>query len=353
MRQNSWGNGTISETTRLKENWHYILKIIRGFMSELEKAQARRLCYLKIFVSVCLLILLGTGCYRLPAAPANLGQSWGEQKTSDYQGIKINYYEAGQGKPVILLHGFGACAYTWRLLGPELAGERRVFTIDLKGHGFSDKPQDGKYAVSDQAGMVAAFVRGRNLQDTVLIGNSMGGAVALMSYFHLREESPSRVKALVLIDSAGYPQKMPWFIKMARIPVLNTLGAALLSPRFATAMVLRKCYYNKDKITDEMIDTYAYYGSLPGAAEAVRQTAKQIVPPDMEAMIAQYKTVSVPTLIIWGEQDKVVPLENARNFQRDIPDSELVILPRCGHLPQEEERLETRRLIQAFLKDKT
>ncbi|MBI4642647.1 MAG: alpha/beta fold hydrolase [Deltaproteobacteria bacterium] len=321
-------------------------------MSGLKKAQPRDLH--RIFVIVCfLLLLLTAACHRLPPPPANLGQSWGEQKTFDYQGIKINYYEAGRGQPIILLHGFGASAYTWRFLGPELAGERRVFTIDLKGHGFSDKPQDGKYAVSDQAEIVAAFLRAQNLQDAVLIGNSMGGGVALMIYFQLREESPPRIKGLVLIDSAGYPQKLPWFIRLARIPVLNTLGAGLLSPRFVTGMVLRKCYYNKDKITDEMIDTYAYYGSLPGAADAVQQTAKQIIPPDMEAMIAQYKTVRVPTLIIWGEQDEVVPLEGGRNFQRDIPDSELVILPRCGHIPQEEEPLETRRLIKAFLKDKT
>jgi len=319
-------------------------------MNRIKKAQARRLCHQKISLLLFFLLLLTAGCYRLPEPPANLGQDWGEQKTFDYQGLKINYYEAGQGTPVILLHGFGACAYTWRFLGPPLAAEHRVFTLDLKGFGLSDKPQDGKYAVSDQAGMVAAFIRARNLQDAVLIGNSLGGAVALMTYFRLREETPARVKGLVLIDSAGYPQKLPWFVRLARVPVLNNLGARLLSPRFLTGMALRKCYYNRDKITDEMIDTYAYYGSLPGAREAVQQTALQIIPPDMAAMIAQYKTIRVPTLIIWGEKDKVVPLSGGRNFKRDIPDSELVIIPRCGHIPQEEEPLETRRHIQDFLK---
>ena len=319
-------------------------------MSGLEKAQARRLCYLKISVLISFLLLLSAGCYRLPPAPLNLGQDWGEQKTFDYQGLKINYYEAGQGSPLILLHGFGASAYTWRLLGPALAADHRVFTLDLKGHGLSDKPRDGKYAVSDQADLVTAFIRDRKLKDLVLIGNSMGGAVALLTYFELRAETPVPIKALVLIDSAGYPQKMPWFIRLARIPLLSSLGSKLLSPRFVTGMVLRKCYYNHDKITDEMIDAYAYYGSLPGAAAAVRQTALQIIPPDMEAMIARYKKIRVPTLIIWGQEDQVVPLEGGRNFKRDIPDAELAILPRCGHIPQEEEPLETRRLIQDFLK---
>ena len=82
----------------------------------------------------------------------------------------------------------------------------------------------------------------------------------------------------MLIDSAGYPQKLPWFIRLAKVPGLSTLPGKLLSPRFATALVLKKCYYNKDQVTEEQIDTYAYYGSLPGAAAAVSQTAKQLVP---------------------------------------------------------------------------
>jgi pimeloyl-ACP methyl ester carboxylesterase len=137
---------------------------------------------------------------------------------------------------------------------------------------------------------------------------------------------------------------------LSGIPVLNTLATGLLSPRFATDLVLRKCYYNKDKITEEQIDTYAYYGSLPGAREAVAQTARQIVPEDIEAVTARYKTIRVPVLIIWGADDKVVPLSVGKNFKRDIPDSELVILPKCGHIPPEEAAEETTRLVKTFLK---
>ncbi|MDP3183282.1 MAG: alpha/beta fold hydrolase [Desulfobaccales bacterium] len=305
---------------------------------------------IKILALGCLLLLMFAGCYRIPAPPGNLGQDWGEQKTFDYHGVKINYYEAGQGRPILLLHGFGACAYTWRFIGPPLADQHRVFTIDLKGYGLSDKPDDGKYAVSDQADMVAEFIRTQDLHDLVLMGHSMGGGVALMTYLKVREENPGRINRLVLIDSAGYPQKMPWFIRLPRIPVVNAIGARVLSPRFLAALVLRKCYYNKDKITDEMIDTYAYYGNLPGAREAVMETAKQIVPENIEAVTDRYKTVSVPVLIIWGAEDQVVPLKVGRNFKRDIPDSELAIIPRCGHIPPEEEAGETNRLIITFLK---
>jgi pimeloyl-ACP methyl ester carboxylesterase len=306
---------------------------------------------IKILAIAGLLLLLAVGCARVPAPSAGLEQSLGEPKIFDYHGVRINYYEAGQGPPVILLHGFGASAYSWRFLGPALAEHHRVFTLDLKGYGLSAKPEDGKYAISDQADMVAEFIRTRDLHDLVVIGHSMGGGVTLMTYFEVREDDPARIKRLVLIDSAGYPQKMPNFIRLAGMPVVGYVGSHLLSPRFATAMVLRKCYYHKDRITDEQIDTYAYYGSLPGAREAVVATAKQIVPADTDALIAQYKTIRVPVLIIWGAEDEVVPVSVGRNFKRDIPGSELVILPKCGHIPPEEEAAETNRLIVQFLKE--
>ena len=169
---------------------------------------------IKLLASACCMILLAAGCAGLtpPPPPANLSRDWGQQKTFDYHGIKINYYEAGQGPPILLLHGFGACAYTWRYLIPPLAAEHRVFTLDLKGFGLSDKPADGHYAVADQAEMVADFIRQQDLHDLVIMGHSMGGAVTLMTYLKLRETDPGRIKKLVLIDSAGYPQKLPWFI---------------------------------------------------------------------------------------------------------------------------------------------
>jgi pimeloyl-ACP methyl ester carboxylesterase len=306
---------------------------------------------IKILVIGCFWFLVAAGCARVPAPPGNLDNSWGERRVFDYQGIKINYYEAGQGPPVILLHGFGACTYTWRFLAPALVQDHRVFALDLKGYGLSDKPDDAKYAVADQADMVTAFIKANDLRDLTIIGHSMGGGVALMTYFKVREADPARIKKLVLIDSAGYPQKMPWFIRFARIPLINIIGSLLVSPRFATYMVLRKCYYNKDKITDEQIDTYAYYGNLPGARQAVMATAQQIVPDDMDAVIAQYKTISVPVLIIWGAEDEVVPLSVGENFERDIPGAKLVKLKKCGHIPPEEAAGETNRLITTFLKE--
>ena len=190
---------------------------------------------MKILAITALLLLLAVGCAHVPAPSAGLEPSLGEPKIFDYHGVRINYYETGQGPPVILLHGFGASAYAWRFLGPALAGDHRVFTLDLKGYGLSAKPEDGKYAISDQADMVAEFIRTRDLHDLVVIGHSMGGGVTLMTYFEVREDDPARIKKLVLIDSAGYPEKMPWFIWLAKAPVFASVGSKLVSPRFAAA----------------------------------------------------------------------------------------------------------------------
>jgi pimeloyl-ACP methyl ester carboxylesterase len=306
---------------------------------------------IKILAIGGLLVLLLAGCAHVPAPTVTLEQSLGEAKNFDYHGVRINYYETGQGPPVILLHGFGGSAYSWRFLAPVLARDHRVLTIDLKGFGLSAKPEDGKYALRDQADIVAAFIRTRDLHDLVVIGHSMGGGVTLMTYFLVREDVPARIKKLVLIDSAGYPQKLPFFIWLAQAPGLGSVGSQLLPPRFSTSMVLRKCYYHKDRITDEQIDTYAYYGSLPGAREAIVATAQQIIPANIEAVTARYKTIGVPVLIIWGAEDEVVPLSVGKQFKRDIPNSELVILPECGHMPPEEEPQETNRLITQFLKE--
>jgi pimeloyl-ACP methyl ester carboxylesterase len=311
---------------------------------------------IKALLLACLIPGLAAGCRPVAAPPASLSRDWGAQRTFDYQGIKINYYDkAGQGPPVLLLHGFGACAYTWRYLIPPLAGAHRVLTLELKGHGLSDKPRDGHYAVADQADMVAEFIRRQDLHDLVIMGHSMGGAVALMTFLKLKKDTkdnPGRIQKLVLIDSAGYRQKLPWFIRLAKIPGAHNLATWLLPPRFAAALVLKKCYYDKDKITEEQIDTYAYYGSLPGAAEAISETAKQIIPANIDSITEQYKKIRVPVLLIWGVEDEVVPLRVALNFMRDLPNAQLVPLSGCGHIPPEEEPEATRQAIMDFLKNK-
>jgi pimeloyl-ACP methyl ester carboxylesterase len=143
------------------------------------------------------------------------------------------------------------------------------------------------------------------------------------------------LKALIPIDSAAYKEYVPLFIKLMSVPVIN-LFAYLVPSRWAAKLVLRASYYNPHKITPEQITAYAAPLSDPGARHALLETGKQIIPPNFEEIVAKYKTIRTPTLIIWGRQDGLLPLESGERLHRDIQTSTLTVLDKCGHVPQEE-----------------
>ena len=173
---------------------------------------------IKILAITGLLLLLAAACAHVPAPSVSLEPSLGEAKIFDYRGVRINYYEAGQGPPVLLLHGFGASAYAWRFLGPVLAKDHRVLTIDLKGFGLSAKPEDGKYTLRDQADLVAEFIRARDLHDLVVIGHSMGGGVALMAYFKVRGTRRPGSKSWCSSTALATPRSCPCLYGSPRCP---------------------------------------------------------------------------------------------------------------------------------------
>lgn len=265
-------------------------------------------------------------------------------------GVRLNYYEFGQGEPLIFLHGFGGASYTWRHLYPALQQDHRVFLMDLKGFGLSARPRDGKYSPWDQAALVASFIEQNRLEEATLIGHSFGGAVALLSYFKVSGMNPSRIKALILIDSAGYPESLPPFLKILRIPVLSSLLSKIIPTRLAVARVLKKSFYDEDKISEEIFQTYLFYNRLPGSAYVAVTTAQQLIPLDIEDMIRRLREIRVPVLLIWGYEDEIIPLAYGFKLHRAIPGSQMVTLKRCGHIPPEEKPGESLAEIAKFLK---
>jgi pimeloyl-ACP methyl ester carboxylesterase len=120
--------------------------------------------------------------------------------------VALNAEDRGQGRPVLLIHGFGNSIYVWRHVAPGLEGSCRVVAIDLKGFGRSPKPEDGHYSVYDQAALIRDFVIARDLRDVTLVGHSFGGGAALVATLFLQRAAPGRQARLVLIDSIAYPQ---------------------------------------------------------------------------------------------------------------------------------------------------
>jgi pimeloyl-ACP methyl ester carboxylesterase len=234
---------------------------------------------------------------------------------------------------------------------PPLSGEHRVIALDLKGFGLSDKPLDACYSVRDQSAIVAAFIGEKNLTELTLVGHSFGGAVALLTCLGMEEGNEAAVSGMILIACASYRQKLPYFIQLPRIPLVNRLALAFLPRKAKAEMVLRTAFYDDSKITEEMVETYASYLDHPGAHHALITTAKQILPPDVGVVTARYREIRIPVLVIWGDRDVITPLGVGQRLVRELPRGALRIIQDCGHMPQEEAPEETLRLFLGFLRE--
>jgi pimeloyl-ACP methyl ester carboxylesterase len=267
------------------------------------------------------------------------------------------YYEVhGQehGNPLLCIHGFGASLYSWRNFvkaGSLLTANYKVITIDLKGCGKSPKPNDTKYSPQDHADLIYDFILEHDLRNLTLIGNSYGGALSLLLSIVLSEKDPGRLRSMILIDAGAYKEYVPFYLRFLSVPVINVLAAYLIPGKFAAKRVLRMAYYDPGKITAEQIEAYAAPLSAPGARHALLETGKQIIPPNIDELIAKAKHLNTPTLIIWGKQDRIISPKVGELLNQAIPNSTLKMIDQCGHVPQEEKPEETVSVVLDFLQN--
>lgn len=275
-------------------------------------------------------------------------------ETANVGGLTLNFtscQSSSEAPTLVLIHGFGASLESWHDIHPALCAVCPVVRLDLKGHGFSDKPPDRAYSPEDQARLVDAFIESIGLKQVVLAGHSLGGAVALLTCLRNQARATTyRIMGLVLIDSAGYPQPLPLYVRYLRNPLTRTLGY-LLSPEHRAHLLLKRIFFVHAQITPERIYRYAYFLDLPGSRNALKQTARQVVPENLEDVVARFKHIDVPALIIWGQQDGVVPLENGHRFHSDLRKSTLKLLPDTGHVPHEERPAEVAAMICDFMRE--
>ncbi len=247
----------------------------------------------------------------------------------------LYFRQYGSGKPVLLLHGIGVTSFTWRYVVEPLSRNKKVILVDLKGFGRSPKPFDDRYSISDQARIVARFIKSQKLQDLSIVGHSLGGGVALLlasSEVGVREA----VSRLVLIDSAGYRQHLPFFLRTLRTPLVNRLALTLLPDEFNVKTALKAAYFDDAKISTEQLSEYARDLRTPEGRTALIRSAEQLFPKQLKSITSRYKDILVPVLIIWGAQDRVIPLRVAKQLATAIPNSRITVIENCGHMPQEE-----------------
>lgn len=264
--------------------------------------------------------------------------------------LRLAVIDKGQGRPILLLHGFATSSYTWHAIVPELAKNHRVIAMDLRGFGASDKPIDDHYSIQDQADVVQAFIEQENLRDLTIIGHSFGGGIALSLALEAERERQPRIRNIVLIDSIAYRQPMPIFFKLLQVPMLGEVSMTLVPPEIQAREGLRLAYYDREKISSQDVAEYANTLYSPAAKHALTKTIEQIIPDNIDEIALRYKTIKMPALIVWCQEDKVVPVVLGLRLHEEMGSSELALFTHCGHMPQEEKPEDTVAAIQAFLK---
>lgn len=263
--------------------------------------------------------------------------------------VKLYYTDEGKGPPLLLIHGFGASTYTWRHIAPELALTHRVIAVDLKGFGQSDKPFDGRYSVFDQAALLAQLIEDKDLRNLTIVGHSFGGGVALRLALEADQRFAGRISKLVLLDSIAYPQNIPVFFRLLDMPLVSHLGVRMVPPSVQTKVALRIAYFDDSKIDPDEVETYAAPLKTAAGKHAIIHSARQIMPEDLAQISERYKSIKLPTLILWCDHDRIVPLEVGLKLRRSLPNSTLRLVEDCGHMPQEEQPASTLKLLKGFI----
>lgn len=263
--------------------------------------------------------------------------------------IKTRYWAMGDhGANVVMVHGLGGYIENWALNIAALGQHYRAYAVDLVGFGRTDKP-DIAYSVSALARFLRDFMETQGMDRASLIGNSMGGGVALQ--FALTY--PDMVDRLVLVDSAGLGKEVTITLRLASTPLLGDL---LTRPnRKGVEQLFREIIYDPAQITEEMIDLQYEMSALPGAQKSFLKTLRsmgtffgvrsQFIDPILEGL----PKISAPTLVVWGQQDKVLPVSQAHVAAEIIPNAQLHIFDPCGHVPQIERPEEFNKLVLEFL----
>jgi pimeloyl-ACP methyl ester carboxylesterase len=243
----------------------------------------------------------------------------------------------GSGPPILLIHGFGASSFTWSKIIPSLIANHTIVLLDLRGFGRSRKPPDASYTLRSQAAAVLEVIDALGLVDLTVIGHSMGGGVALLVAMALEQRQLGQLNRLILIDSIACRQRLPLFIKILRLPVVGPLVLRLVPATWQVRFVLGQVYFDPKKIEQEFVDEYAAPLRCRNGRRALIATVRAIIPPDVDTLIAQYKQIRRPVFLLWGCEDRIVPVALAPRLKEAVSAASCEVLPRCGHAPQEEQ----------------
>jgi pimeloyl-ACP methyl ester carboxylesterase len=283
-----------------------------------------------VFLAILLVIL-----FRTPDIPvAQLKEKYGS-KSSRYfpvMGMSVHFRDEGpptDSVPLLLLHGNGSSLHTWDSLVKLLPGKRCI-RLDLPGYGLTGAYTAGKASIGVTMAVIDSLLQFLAVDSCQIAGNSMGGWIA----WNYAASHPS-VKGLALIDASGFPmakgQGGNLAFRIARIPVLNQV-LKTITPRSIAAKSLRQSYGNPALVSEALIDRYYDIALREGNREALIQRSRN--PESTDTL--QLTRLQMPVLVLWGDQDRVIPVSHADRFMKLLPNAQKTIYTGVGHIPMEE-----------------
>lgn len=265
-------------------------------------------------------------------------------KIIELDGIRTHYIEKGSGAPVILIHGFFFDSYMWSANIDELASKFKVYAIDLWGFGYSSRvPLEYGYPLF--ARQLRLFMDALAIPTASLIGQSMGGGTII----EFTVSNRSRVDRIVLVDAAGLPNPLPIMGKISNLPGVGEAMYAL-SGNFIRRFALGNSFiHDKRTITDEFFENATRSHKVKGSSKAMLEITRKDFFDKLESRIEQLGALDVPTLIIWGKDEKAIPLPTGRKMHEALAGSRLEVVDQAGHCPMIDQPDKFNKLVLRFL----
>lgn len=261
-----------------------------------------------------------------------------EVRRTNLHGNELAYRMAGDGPTLLLVHGLAGSSRTWRAVMPGLARDCRVLAPDLLGHGESDAPR-GDYSLGSFATQVRDLLVALDIDRVTVVGHSLGGGVAMQ----LAYQYPELAERLVLVSSGGLGREVSWFLRAAALP-----GAEYVMPVVFPGFVrdigdrFSRAVEGLGWRSPRVAEMWASYSSLMdvGHRAAFVRTVRAVIEPGGQAVNATnrlYLAAEVPTMIVWGDRDPIIPVAHAHAAHDAMPMSQLEIFEGAGHFPQSEQ----------------
>ena len=285
-----------------------------------------------LFASAFLLALAAYGLWAPDIELSELQKRYGStpENMVSMESIRIHYKDTGpKDAPVLLLlHGFGSSLQTWDVWAEKLDKKYRVIRLDLPGFGLTGPSPSDDYSELNDLNTLTRFVDSLGITDLSVVGHSMGGKIA----WTFAAAHAERVKALVLMAPDGFPQPEAIGTKPYAMPAI--MGVMKFSlPKYFVRKSIEPAFADLNELDDPLVNRYHDMLRAPGVRAAILARANQTIYTDP---VPRLKQIKAPTLLIWGEEDKMIPSSNAKNYAGVLAQSETVLIPKLGHLLHEE-----------------